>query len=123
MLSEPDYSPALLGKAEALRMTRRYEEYFNVLDKYIVTEDTPAGAKGDYLMAVVQRTDPKFVSTFQPQLDTVMNKVLKVHPKDSILLHLMPMVHRPLRSSRTASRKVHRSPYPLLRRQIRVPTN
>ena len=83
----PDYSPALLGKAEALRMTRRYEEYFNVLDKYIVTEDTPAGAKGDYLMAVVQRTDPKFVSTFQPQLDTVMNKVLKVHPKDSILLH------------------------------------
>ena len=38
-------------------------------------------------MAVVQRTDPKFVSTFQPQLDTVMNKVLKVHPKDSILLH------------------------------------
>ena len=83
----PDYSPALLGKAEALRMTRRYEEYFNVLDKYIVTEDTPAGAKGDYLMAVVQRTDPKFVSTFQPQLDTVMNKVLKVHPKDSMLLH------------------------------------
>ena len=83
----PDYSPALLGKAEALRMTRRYEEYFNVLDKYIVTEDTPAGAKGDYLMAVVQRTDPKFISTFQPQLDTVMNKVLKVHPKDSILLH------------------------------------
>ena len=83
----PDYSPALLGKAEALRMTRRYEEYFNILDKYIVTEDTPAGAKGDYLMAVVQRTDPKFVSTFQPQLDTVMNKVLKVHPKDSILLH------------------------------------
>ena len=83
----PDYSPALLGKAEALRMTRRYDEYFNVLDKYILTEDTPAGAKGDYLMAVVQRTDPKFVSTFQPQLDTVMNNVLKVHPKDSILLH------------------------------------
>ena len=83
----PDYSPALLGKAEALRMTRRYDEYFNVLDKYILTEDTPAGAKGDYLMAVVQRTDPKFINTFQPQLDSVMNKALKVHPKDSMLLH------------------------------------
>ena len=83
----PDYSPALLGKAEALRMTRRYDEYFNVLDKYILTEDTPAGAKGDYLMAVVQRTDPKFISTFQSQMDSVMNKVLKVHPKDSMLLH------------------------------------
>ncbi|MBR5301001.1 MAG: tetratricopeptide repeat protein [Bacteroidales bacterium] len=83
----PDYSPALLGKAEALRMTRRYDEYFNVLDKYIMTEDTPAGAKGDYLMAVVQRTDPKFIATFKSQLDSVMNKVLKEHPKDSILLN------------------------------------
>ena len=83
----PDYSPALLGKAEALRMTRRYDEYFNVLDKYIMTEDTPAGAKGDYLMAVVQRTDPKFIATFRSQLDTVMTKVLKEHPKDSILLN------------------------------------
>ena len=83
----PDYSPALLGKAEALRMTRRYDEYFNVLDKYIMTEDTPAGAKGDYLMAVVQRTDPRFIATFRSQLDTVMTKVLKEHPKDSILLN------------------------------------
>ena len=82
----PDYSPALLGKAETLRLTRKYEEYFDVLDKYVTGADGPAAAKSDYLMAVVQRTDPKFVSSFMPQLDTIMGKALEMHPKDSMLL-------------------------------------
>lgn len=82
----PDYAPALLGKAETLRLTRKYDEYFDVLDKYVTGADGPAAAKGDYLMAVVQRTDPKFITSFMPQLDSVMNKVLDIHPKDSMLL-------------------------------------
>ena len=82
----PDYSPALLGKAETLRLTRQYEAYFDVLDKYVTGADGPAAAKSDYLMAVVQRTDPKFISSFMPQLDSVMDKAIQVHPKDSMLL-------------------------------------
>ena len=82
----PDYSPALLGKAETLRLTRQYEAYFDVLDKYVTGADGPPAAKSDYLMAVVQRTDPKFISSFMPQLDSVMDKALQVHPKDSMLL-------------------------------------
>ena len=82
----PDYSPALLGKAETLRLTRQYEAYFDVLDKYVAGADGPAAAKSDYLMAVVQRTDPKFISSFMPQLDSVMDKAIQVHPKDSMLL-------------------------------------
>ncbi len=82
----PDYSPALLGKAETLRMTRRYEDYFKVLNRFIEGSDSPAAAKSDYLMAVVQRTDPKFVSSFMPQLDTVMNKAAEIHPTDSTML-------------------------------------
>ena len=83
----PDYSPALLGKAETLRMTRKYEEYFDVLDDYITGSDSPAGAKSDYLMAVVQRTDPKFLNSFIPRFDKVMDKVLEIHPDDSLLLN------------------------------------
>ena len=83
----PDYSPALLGKAETLRMTRKYDEYFNVLNDYIISQDSPAAAKSDYLMAVVQRTDPKFIATFIPRIDGVMEKALEVHPKDSMMLH------------------------------------
>ncbi|MBQ8839451.1 MAG: tetratricopeptide repeat protein [Bacteroidales bacterium] len=82
----PDYSPALLGKAETLRLTRRYDDYFDLLDRYISSSDSPAAAKSDYLMAVVQRTDPKFIRSFIPQLDSVMNKAVSVHPSDSSIL-------------------------------------
>lgn len=82
----PDYSPALLGKAETLRMTRKYDDYFKVLDKYMTASDSPAASKAEYLMALVQRTDPKFIRSFMPQIDSVMTKALEVHPKDSVLL-------------------------------------
>ena len=82
----PEYSPALLGKAEVLRMTRKYDEYFDVLYRFVDGEDTSVPGKCDYLMAVLQRTDPKFVRTFTPQLDTAMTKLLQVHPTDSLAL-------------------------------------
>lgn len=82
----PDYSPALLGKAETLRMTRKYDGYFDVLNRYVKSSDSPAGAKSEYLMAIVQRTDPKFVRSFMPQLDSVMSNALEVHPSDSSIL-------------------------------------
>lgn len=82
----PDYSPALIGKAETLRLTRKYDDYFKVLGKYVSDPETPAASKSDYLMAVVQRTEPKFLSSFEPQIDSVMNSALKVHPKDSMML-------------------------------------
>lgn len=83
---EPDYAPALLGKAEALRMTRKYEEYFTVLDKYMTHQTCPVESKSEYLMAVIQRTDPRFIRSFLPQIDTVFSNTLNVHPDDSTLL-------------------------------------
>ena len=83
----PDYSPALLGKAEALRVTRRYDEYFPVAYSYVESGDSPAEGKSDYLMAIIQRTDPKFIRSFQSQLDTLFTKVVNVHPTDSTVLH------------------------------------
>ena len=83
----PDYSPALLGKAETLRMTRRYDEYFDVLGRLVNSPDGLPAGKSDYLMAVIQRTDPKFVRSFMPQLDTVMTDLVSVHPQDSSVLH------------------------------------
>lgn len=82
----PDYSPALLGKAETLRMTRKYDEYFTVLDKYVTSSDSPASAKSEYLMAVVQRTDPKFIRNFMPQLDSIVERTVRIHPQDSTVL-------------------------------------
>ena len=84
----PDYAPALLGKAETLRMTRKYDEYFDVLDRFVASEDSPVAGKSDYLMAVVQRTDPKFLRSFMPQMDTVITNMLTMHPDDSTTLRL-----------------------------------
>lgn len=80
----PDYAPALLGKAEALRVTRRYDEYFPIVYRY-VGQDGPAQSKTDYLMALVQRADPKFVRTFQSQMDTLVLKTVEAHPTDSLV--------------------------------------
>ena len=82
----PDYTPAFLGKAETYRITRRYDEYFDVLRDFASMESIPAPAKTEYLMAVVQRTDPKFIRSFTPQLDTVVSRTVAVHPQDSTVL-------------------------------------
>ncbi len=82
----PEYSPALLGKAETFRITRKYDDYFDVLNKFIEGADSPAAAKSDYLMAVVRRTDPKFLNSFRERMDSVMNKALEIHQNDSTIL-------------------------------------
>lgn len=82
----PDYTPALLGKAETYRLTRKYDEYFSVLDGFVSMEDIPAPAKSEYLLAVVQRTDPKFILSFSSRLDSVMTRTIAMHPEDSTVL-------------------------------------
>ena len=89
----PDFSPALLGKAETLRMTRRYDEYFGVLGNYVENPSESSLAKADYLSAVLRQTDPKFIRAFVPQLDTVITKVVATHPKDSVTLNLAGMYY------------------------------
>lgn len=83
----PDFSPALLGKAETLRMTRKYDEYFDALGRFISLSDSPVDGKTDYLLAVIQRTDPKFLHSFKPQMDSVVTTLVHVHPEDSTALH------------------------------------
>lgn len=84
----PDYAPALLGKAETLRITRKYDDYFEVLDRFVSDSRTPAEGKTDYLSAIMQRTEPNFIRSFMPQIDSVMMKTLRVHPADSTLMEL-----------------------------------
>lgn len=83
-----DYAPALLGKAETLRMTRKYGEYFSVLDKFVSDPQTVVDGKNEYLRAIIQRTDPKFIRSFMPQLDVIIEKTNEVHPKDSTMMGL-----------------------------------
>lgn len=79
----PDYSPALLGKAETYRVTMRYAEYFPTLYRYLENVDTPIVSKVDYLTAVIQHSGAKFLRTFQTQLDSAIVKMNEAHPDDS----------------------------------------
>lgn len=81
----PDYSPALVGKAEVYRMTRKYDDYFKTLNVFVESEDIPVNGKSDYLMAVVQRTDPKFLRSFLPQMDSTINRMVEIYPSDSTM--------------------------------------
>ena len=84
----PDYAPAMLGKAETFRMTRRYDEYFTVLEDFVTSSSGDAAGKTDYLSAVIKRSDPKFLRAFMPRMDEIMDKTLQTHPTDSNALSL-----------------------------------
>ena len=79
----PDYAPAMLGKAEVYRMTRKYDDYFRTLDIFMEDREIPSEGKCDYFKALVQHSDPNFLKIFQPRLDSVMTACLSAHPGDS----------------------------------------
>ena len=83
---DSEYAPAQLGKADVLRMQRNYSGFFSMLNKFVKNETASSSSKEDYLMAVMQRLDPKFLRSFSSQVDTVMRNFVETHPKDSLSL-------------------------------------
>ena len=83
---DPEYAPAILGKAEALRLQRRYDDYFDYLDKYISSDYVMPEGKSDYLQTLFHNMDGRFFQNFQPRLDSLASKVVALHPQDSTVL-------------------------------------
>ena len=81
-----DYAPAILGKAETYRMTRKYNDYFATLDVLTANPQVSAAAKADYLQAVFRQADRQFINTFKPQFDTTVSIAERVHPNDTSIL-------------------------------------
>ncbi len=80
------YAPALLGKAEMYRMTRRFPEYFSAMDSIVSSGEIPAAAKADYMGQLLQHLDPQFLSSYRPQLDSTYSIMLGSHPADTSVL-------------------------------------
>ena len=89
----PDFPPAVLGKAETLRITSRYDEYFNVLNDYVALSSETPDSKMDYLSAVLQKSDPKFVNRYQKNFDVVVERAMDAHPCDSSVLSLVGLYY------------------------------
>ena len=87
---DKNYSPALLGKAEAYRMTRKYPEYFMCLNTLMGDRDASPEGKANYIQAVLKQSDPRFVKSFQSQFDSTLTIAVNTHPKDTSILQAVP---------------------------------
>ena len=85
---DPAYAPAILGKAETYRISRKYDEYFTVLKDYVVNQDEYPKAKVDYISAVLQRSDARFIKAHMPKFDEIFDDLVLTHPENSDILHL-----------------------------------
>ena len=82
------YTPALLGKAETLRLTMKYDEYFEALKDLVSNQSDTPDSKVRYLKAVFTEVDRKFLNHFQQKMDDVMDLAVNTHPSDTGVLRL-----------------------------------
>ena len=84
--NQSDYVPALLGKSEVFRTTRRYPEYFAVMDSFIDNDTVPVEAKSMYVANLTRSLDPKLISLHQDGFDGMVEHLRERHPSDSTVL-------------------------------------
>ena len=83
---DSDYIPALLGRAEAFRTARRYNDYFDAIGDFMDRESVPASIKSAYMKNVTRSLDPKFIRTHLKEFDAVTDRSIAAHPADSSVL-------------------------------------
>ena len=84
--TQSDYVPALLGRTEVFRTTRRYPEYFAAMDEFIDNDNVPAAAKGMYLGNLTRSLDPKIINLHRDGFDGMVDRLKDKHPSDSTIL-------------------------------------
>ena len=83
---DPEYAPALLGKSEIYRVRRSFGGFFETLGRFVSGRNIPVQMKTRYLSNLTQHMDGRFFQSFQPQLDTLFETGMRVHPSDSSML-------------------------------------
>ena len=84
--TQSDYVPALLGRTEVFRTTRRYPEYFAAMDEFVDNDNVPAAAKGMYLGNLTRSLDPKIINLHRDGFDEMVDRLKEKHPTDSTIL-------------------------------------
>jgi tetratricopeptide (TPR) repeat protein len=78
---EPNYSPSYFGLAEVYRTQRNMPLFFKNINIFFLSKDINPIMKTQYMKEVI--FNPNFVQTFPFQVDTMVQNILHVHPKDS----------------------------------------
>ena len=80
------YMPALLGESEVYRSRRNFPEFFRTVNLFIADETTDVQTKTQYLDMLVRRSDPRFIQNVKPQIDSLFDNLVQIHPSDSSAL-------------------------------------
>ena len=88
----PDYAPALLGKAEAYRLTRKDEQYFQLMNRFVSSRNITSAEKAGYLEALLNQSLPAYLKLEAPRLDSLFHQALEINPSDTLLLPLRGML-------------------------------
>lgn len=83
---EEDYVPALLGRSEVFRQTKRFDEYFASMEDYMSSKEVPVYAKTMYITNAMRSLEPRVIGQNQAGFDSMVNKALETHPTDSTML-------------------------------------
>lgn len=90
---ESDCIPAILGRSEVFRTTRRYDEYFDVIGGFIDNPAISGQSKGLYLSTVIRQVDPGFIRTYSTRFDALVDSSVVRHPADSMVLSTAGMYY------------------------------
>jgi len=77
----PDYTPARFSLAEIYRIQGNYYYFFQHMNVFLADPDINPSFKARYMNEIV--LTPQFVSTFKPQVDTMILRLQETHPGDS----------------------------------------
>lgn len=89
----PDYLPAILGKAEAYRLTKKYDRYFPIIYKFMENSNIEPNEKSRYFYLLLSNSNASFQETYSRQLDSTANLLLNNHPDDSTAFKTVILYH------------------------------
>lgn len=78
---DPGYIPAIFGLAEGFRMRGQFDLYFKHMFPFMANTDVNPVMKSEYMNELM--ANQKFVQTFYPQVDTMMQNLYTAHPADT----------------------------------------
>ncbi len=82
---DPTYIPASFGQAEIYRIKGKFDLYFERMYPFFSNPDVDVKMKVSYMSQIL--SNPKFVATFKPQVDTMLNNLYNAHQNDTSVIY------------------------------------
>ncbi|MEG1088743.1 MAG: tetratricopeptide repeat protein [Bacteroidales bacterium] len=87
LAADPQYAPAMYGRAEVYRMKGNYVQFFKDINPFFANKFIDPQMKGEYIKQLFQT--PNFIQRFRPQVDTIVMNFESANGSDSTSLSLI----------------------------------